>query len=181
MTELSLHILDIVQNSLTAGADRICVRIAENPLADRYEIRIGDNGRGMDEATAKKATDPFFTSRTTRRVGLGISLLKQNAELTGGRLSLYSKPGKGTIINARFSHSHIDRQPLGDIAGTICLILEANPGIELSYEHRTEIETYIFDSAETKTVLEVSDFTHEILGMVKVLIHTNLEDIRVAF
>lgn len=129
MKDLSLHLMDIAQNSIVAGADNISLilEIIEDPK--RLVCEIIDNGRGMDAEFLKSVTDPFKTSRTTRNVGLGIPLLKLSAEMAGGNLTLKSEPLKGTKIKAEFSVGHIDRIPLGDISGTITMLIMAHPEI----------------------------------------------------
>jgi phosphoglycerate-specific signal transduction histidine kinase len=119
MRDISLHILDIVNNSLAAGADLIEILVVEETTADRLRLTIKDNGRGMDSELLDRVTSPFVTSRTTRRVGLGLSLLKAACDRSGGRLDIESEPGKGTTINACFKYSNIDRPPLGSVADTI--------------------------------------------------------------
>ncbi|MBP1599784.1 MAG: putative metal-dependent phosphoesterase, family, partial [Acidobacteria bacterium] len=111
MEDLSLHILDIAQNSIEAGATEVEIDLTESPKEDHLEIEVRDNGRGMDPETAARATDPFFTSRTTRRVGLGLPLLAEAARAAGGSLTLESRPGKGSRVRAVFRHGHIDRAP----------------------------------------------------------------------
>jgi len=109
MREIVLHLLDLAENSVTAGARAITISVCEDLVADRLTARIEDDGRGMDEETVRKVSDPFFTSRTTRKVGLGIPLLKEAAEACNGKMEIWSKPGAGTQIEASFQHSHIDR------------------------------------------------------------------------
>jgi signal transduction histidine kinase len=116
MREIVLHLLDLAENSVSAGAHVITISVVEDLPADRLTARIEDDGRGMDAETVRKVTDPFFTSRTTRKVGLGIPLLKEAAEACNGSLEIRSKPGAGTQIEASFQHSHIDRMPLGNLA-----------------------------------------------------------------
>jgi hypothetical protein len=135
MQDLSLHILDIVENSIAASATRITVRIAEDTREDLLSLEIGDNGRGMDAEMCKRALDPFCTSRTTRRVGLGLPLLAQAAREAGGRLDLDSQPGRGTTVRATFRLSHPDCKPLGDIAETLDTILSGRPDLELHFEY----------------------------------------------
>ena len=156
MKDLSSHMMDIVQNSIRAEASWIQIRICEDPEADLFLIEIQDNGCGMDEATLARVRDPFFTSRTVRKVGLGIPLLQQNAERTGGKVSIVSQPGQGTTLTARFGHSHLDRPPLGDVAETLTLLAAANPAIHFSYDHSTPSGTYRFDTQEIIQVLELS-------------------------
>ncbi|MBN1317319.1 MAG: sensor histidine kinase, partial [Anaerolineales bacterium] len=127
MRELSLHILDLAENSVSAGADKVRILVHEDMHADRLIIAVQDNGRGMDEASLAQVCDPFFTSRTTRKVGLGIPFLKAAAESCQGIFIIESTPGKGTHVKAEFKHSHIDRMPLGDLAGTLLTLLVSFP------------------------------------------------------
>jgi len=154
MRELSLHILDIVQNSLAAGATRIEIGIREDILADLLKISVLDNGKGMTEEELKKVTDPFYTSRTTRKVGLGIPLFKANAEACNGQFQIQSQVGKGTKVTAIFQHSHIDRVPLGDIIGTVVSILAVNPEIQLMLKYDYDGRIFVFDTEEIKEKLE---------------------------
>lgn len=180
MKDLSMHILDIIQNSVRAKATMTELWIRENLSEDVYEIRIRDNGCGMDEEMVKKVTDPFFTTRTTRKVGLGLPLLKQNAERTGGSMSIKSEPGKGTEINAVFGHSNIDRPAIGDIAGTMVLLTGANPESDFVYTHKTDKGEYIFDTREVKEALEgVPINDSEVLAYLKEMIKENLKEINI--
>lgn len=176
MKELSLHILDIVQNSISAKANCIEVIIEENETKDLYVIEIVDNGNGVDDKLKDSITDPFFTTRTTRKIGLGISLLKQNAEQTGGSLEIISVKGKGTRLKAIFSFKHYDRPILGDIAGTLTLLIGANPEIRFIYTHRTPLSDFEFDTKEVKKELEGTPISHpDILKALKELISENLD------
>jgi signal transduction histidine kinase len=149
--DLSLHILDIVENSLSASAKRIEIKVEEDTENDLLVIEIADDGKGMDEETRKKALDPFFTTRTTRRVGLGLPLLAQAARECDGELHLTSEPGKGTRVRAVFRHSHPDRQPLGDIYETIRAIVIGRPEIELRFEYRKGDSIYQFDTTDRES------------------------------
>jgi signal transduction histidine kinase len=149
MEDLSLHILDIVENSIAAMAGRIEIRIEENQARDLVTIEIKDDGNGMDEQTLKKALDPFFTTRKTRRVGLGLSLLAQAARDSEGTFDLSSKPGEGTTVNATFRLSHPDCKPMGDIGQTMQVLVIAHPEIEFLYEHKKDNSVYHFDTRET--------------------------------
>ena len=181
MTELSLHILDIVQNSISAEATEIEIEIDENVTDNQYVIEINDNGRGMNEETLSHAADPFFTTRTTRKVGVGISLFRQNAEQTGGSLTLESKPGEGTRMKTVFGYNHIDRLPLGDMAGTLTILIGANPGIRFIYRHNTPLSEFEFDTVEVKQELEGVPINHpDILKALKELIEENLKLIEAA-
>lgn len=127
MKELSLHLLDLAENSVSADAKSIHICVSEDFRTDRLSISVQDDGAGMSEEMVQQVTDPFFTSRTTRKVGLGIPLLKSSAETCNGRLEIKSKPGVGTRIEASFRHSHIDRMPLGDIASTFLTLTIGHP------------------------------------------------------
>jgi len=176
MTELSLHILDIVQNSITAEASKIEIRIDENISANHYVIEIIDNGNGMDEETLKNVTNPFFTTRTTRKVGVGLSLFEQNAEQTGGSMTVESKLGEGTKVKAVFIYDNIDRLPLGDMAGTMTLLIGANPKIRFIYTHNTSLSEFEFDTNEVLEELGKVPINHpDILKALKELITENLE------
>ncbi len=135
MEDLSLHILDIVENSIAASANRIKILIAEDTRKDLLSLEIEDNGNGMDAAAREKALDPFFTSRTTRRVGLGLPLLAQAARESGGSLEIDSEPGRGTKVKARFQLSHPDRKPLGDIAETLSMVSYGCSELDLRFEY----------------------------------------------
>ena len=138
MQDLSLHILDIVENSIAASATRIRILIAEDTERDLLSLEISDNGAGMDAETQKKVLDPFYTTRTTRRVGLGLPLLAQAAREGGGHLELDSEPGRGTTVKAVFQLSHPDRKPLGDIAATLETILCGRPELDLQFEYKRD-------------------------------------------
>jgi len=154
MKELSLHILDIVQNSVAANANRIEIIIKEDKEGDLLEISIKDNGMGMDEEEVIKVVDPFYTTRSTRKVGLGIPLFKSNAEACNGRFFIRSEIGKGTEVFASFQHSHIDRVPLGDLVGTIISILAVNPQLHLILKYQLNGHIFTFNTEEIKEVLE---------------------------
>ncbi len=178
MKDLSLHILDIMQNSLAAGAKLIDVEIAENKTENIYTICINDNGKGMSAHMLSKVTDPFFTTRTTRKVGLGIPLLKENAERTGGKFEISSLQGEGTVIKATFVMNHFDRQPLGDIAGVIVLTAASNPAVRIKYVHSTCSGSYTFDTSEIMGVLGNTPVNNaEIISFLKEMINDNLENI----
>lgn len=160
MRELSLHILDIVQNSLEAGATHITIEIDEDLAEDRLTIRVMDNGRGMDAETLRRVTDPFFTTRTTRKVGLGLPLLKAAAEQCNGRLTIQSAPGQGTTVTAEFQHSHIDRAPLGDMPASLMTILLAEQPVEVRYVHRVNERQFVLDTRELREALGDVPLTH---------------------
>lgn len=148
MEELSLHILDIIENSLRAGAKDVGISIIEDLRIDTLTIEINDDGSGMDADTLKGALDPFFTTKSVRKVGLGLSLFREAARAAGGELSIFSNPDQGTRIKATFQKSHVDRQPLGDITKTLKTLLVANPEVRFRCTHRIDDETTQFDSAD---------------------------------
>ena len=149
MEDLSLHILDIAENSISASAKRIEIRIDEDQAQDLLIIEIKDDGKGMDEQALQKVLDPFFTTRKTRKVGLGLSLLAQAARQSNGRIEINSGPGKGTTVKAVFRFSHLDRKPMGDIYETIRTLVAGNPGVNFLYEHKRNGSVYCFDTRET--------------------------------
>lgn len=153
MEDLSLHILDIAENSVAATADKIEIRISEDKEKDLLSIEIIDNGVGMDKKTLEKALNPFYTSKTVRRFGFGLSLLSEAAKAANGHLSMQSKKGEGTRIKADFQRSHIDRQPLGDIGQTIITLIIGNPEIDFFFEHKRNGHTYCLDTRKIKAQL----------------------------
>jgi DNA mismatch repair ATPase MutL len=181
MKTLSLNILDIVQNSIRARANDIFIGITESLSDDLYQITILDNGTGIPEEIYKKVTDPFFTTRTKRKMGLGLPLLKYHSELTGGGLDISSTQGAGTEITARFSCSHIDRQPLGDITGVLIMLIASNPEINFSYCHKTDNGEYCFSTLETKKYLELDSlYGRELLSDIRAMINENIKEIEVS-
>lgn len=146
MEDLSLHILDIAENSVRAGANLIKITIDEDINKDILTIEIEDNGEGMDEETLEKVTDPFFTSKTVRKVGLGVSLLKEAARMTGGDLEITSSPGEGTNLRATFQHSHIDRKPIGDMTATMITLIFGNRDTRFIYSHKRNGRSFHADS-----------------------------------
>ena len=135
MEDLSLHLLDIMENSIAASASRIELTIAEDTLGDLLSLEIRDNGKGMDAEAQSRALDPFYTTRTTRRVGLGLPLLAQAARQSGGTFELISEPGRGTTVKAAFQLSHPDMKPMGDIAETLRTILVSRPELDLRFRY----------------------------------------------
>ena len=154
MKELSLHILDLVQNSTRAEASQVNISIVEAPQYDTYTLVIRDNGKGMDAETVKRVTDPFYTTRTTRKVGLGLSLMKQNAMLTGGDLTVESQPGEGTKLNILMGFSHLDRPPAGKLPEVLYMLMAGNPNVRFVYEHQTPYGKFTADSDEILEMLE---------------------------
>lgn len=179
MKELSLHILDIVENSLAAKATTISISIKESYTSNSYEISIADNGTGMDTETLNKVQDPFFTTRTTRKVGMGISLFKQAAEQCGGSINIQSQLHKGTEITVKMQLNHVDRQPLGDIAGVLVQLYSAHREVAFKYSHITHAGRYEFDTLEIKNILgDLKIISSEIRHFLKQMIQENLEEIK---
>ena len=159
MRELSLHILDALENSLAAEATLIELVIEEDVTADRLTITIQDNGHGMTEAQLARVYDPFFTTRNTRHVGLGIPLFKAAAERCNGDLTLTSQLGKGTTLRTTFQHSHIDRAPLGDMTSTLMAVILAGV-CDLRYVHRVDRKEFEFHTTGIKAELGDIPLTH---------------------
>jgi anti-sigma regulatory factor (Ser/Thr protein kinase) len=154
MEDLALHILDIARNGAEAGATRIDIRVEEDPAADTIRIVVADDGRGMDTATAARALDPFFTTRQTRIVGLGLPLLRQAAEAAGGRLTVASSPGTGTRVEAVFGLGHLDRAPLGDLETTVLVLMASHPDIDLAWTHRRGGRDYSLATSDVRAALD---------------------------
>lgn len=154
MRELSLNILDIAQNSIAAGASLTEIVVKENTAEKTLLIGIYDNGKGMTEEQVRNVQDPFFTTRTTRKVGMGIPLFKMAAEQTGGSFSIKSQPGVGTRVEARFKTDSIDFTPLGDMSSTIATIVCMNEDKDFIYTRVVDDAEFKFSSADIKTVLD---------------------------
>lgn len=150
MEDLSLHILDIVENSIRAKASTVMIKVVEDIEKDLLTIEIRDNGQGMDEETVKKVLDPFFTTRTTRKVGLGLSLLSQAARESGGNIEIESQAGGGTRVKATFGYSHIDRKPVGNMEATLTTLIVGNPEVDFIYEHKKGELEYRLDTKEVR-------------------------------
>ena len=168
MNELSLHILDICQNSIKANATLIQIRVTEDLSSNLFQIQIEDNGKGMNQTTLSQVSDPFYTTRTTRKVGLGISLFKMAAEMAGGDLIITSKEGQGTCVTATFEHNHIDRAPLGNIEDTLMILILNEANIDIRYEHNYNNQQYVFDTRDIKEVLgDIPLSNHDVVLWIK--------------
>jgi hypothetical protein len=171
MRELSLHLLDIAENSVAAGARKVMITVREDLAADRLYLAVQDDGKGMDAATVARVTDPFVTSRTTRKVGLGLPLLKEAAELCGGYLRITSEVGKGTLVEVEFQHSSIDRMPLGDLASTFMTLLITSSEVNWIFHYQVNQEIFYFDDAPVKEELQEVPLTEPaILAFLRELI-----------
>ena len=179
MQDLSLHILDIAENSIEAQSTRVEIRVEENRAQDLLVLEIIDNGRGMDEKMVKQATDPFVTTKKTRPVGLGLPLLAEAAKQANGGLNIQSTPGKGTKLRATFQLSHIDLKPLGDIAQTLLTLIIGHPEVEFFYAHRVDNSEFSLDTAEIKAQLDgVPIQAPEVLTILKNHIKEGLDQLR---
>ncbi|MFI3142332.1 MAG: ATP-binding protein [Clostridia bacterium] len=154
MKELSLNILDIAQNSVVANAKLIEIEIKQKTKTNELFIGIYDDGKGMDEEKLKSVTDPFFTTRTTRKIGLGVPLFKMAAEMTGGKFEITSIVGVGTNVKAEFNTSHLDFMPLGDLTSTIVILITMNLHIEFIYRYIKDETEFVLDTREIKNLLD---------------------------
>lgn len=180
MKDISLHILDIVQNSIVAESSLIEISVEEDNTNDKLRLRIIDNGKGMSSEMLNSVTDPYTTTRTTRKVGMGIPLLRLNAERTGGCLTIFSELSKGTTIAAEFNSAHIDCIPLGDTAGVVVLLVSGNPNVDFIYNHKKNGNLYSFNTMEVREILEeVSIADPNISRYMKELIQINLEELKI--
>ena len=158
MKELSLNILDITENSTKAGAELIFIEILEN--SETLRITVSDNGCGMTGETLLSVADPFYTTRTTRKVGMGIPLFRMAAEMTGGNLTISSRHidehplDHGTSISALFYKNHIDFTPLGDIISTITTLIQGHPSVDFIFTHNMKDSEVALDTRELRAVLE---------------------------
>ena len=158
MRELSLNVMDIAQNSISAGASLITIQVVEDVPGDLLSISVTDNGCGMTKEQVEHVIDPFYTTRTTRSVGLGVPLFKMEAEMTGGSFVIDSEKGKGTTLTASFKPSSVDMIPLGDISGTVQLLISCNPDRDFLFtrQRRGEDGTqrdFALDTRELRQVL----------------------------
>ncbi|MDY4976846.1 MAG: ATP-binding protein [Clostridia bacterium] len=177
MKELSLHILDIIQNSIRANATEIELTVEEAISENQLRISIRDNGCGMSEELLRRVRDPFTTTRTTRKAGLGIPLLEAAAVQCGGGMEILSREGQGTTVSAWFAYDHIDRAPLGNMAETVATVVSAAPEIRFVYRHVHNQKSFVFDTAEIKTVLgEVPLHTPEVLVWIREFVQEGLAE-----
>ncbi len=160
MRELSLHVLDALENSVEAGATRLELLIKEDLKKDVLAIVIRDNGRGMSKEFVQQVLNPFVTTRKTRHVGLGLPLFAAAAQRCNGDLRIESEPGVGTTVTATFQHSHMDRAPLGDIAGTLLAIILSDRPVDILYQHRVNRRIFKLDTAEVRRELGTVPLSH---------------------
>ncbi len=153
MRELSLNVLDIAQNSVSANSSLVEIDVFENARMHELTLGVTDNGKGMTKEQLDSVRDPFFTTRTTRKVGLGVPLFKMAAEMTGGSFSIESEVGKGTKVKAFFKTDSIDFTPLGDITSTIVLLITINTDIDFVYRFQKDEKSFLLDTRQLKKIL----------------------------
>jgi anti-sigma regulatory factor (Ser/Thr protein kinase) len=181
MREIALHLLDIAENSAAADSHNISIEVHEDLYRDLLTVCVTDDGRGMDAETARNVQDPFYTTRTTRKVGLGIPLLKEAAEQAEGSFRLQSEPGQGTKVEAVFRYSNVDRMPLGDLSSTFLTALVSHPRIHWIFVYRVIdkagfSQEFVFDDAELKSELGDLSLTEpEILAFVRGMLEEGIE------
>lgn len=179
MREISLHILDVVENGISAGADLITLLVDEAVDRNVLSVTISDNGRGLSKEQQARVSDPFFTSRTTRRVGMGIPLLRAAAERCDGRFAFASEEGKGSHVFCSFLYNHIDRAPLGDMAMTLGVLMAGYPEVDFLYSHLYNGREFQFDTREIRKELEGVPLSEPtVLRYLKAGIAEGLKEIR---
>lgn len=178
MKELAMHVYDLMENSTAAGAKDIKLTIVDSLEHDDFHFTIEDNGRGMTPEFLARVTDPYTTSRTTRKVGLGLPLIKMNTENCDGGMHIESEPGRGTRLEFWFRHSHWDRPPMGDLAGTLVMLFSGHEDIHFIVEYRTDRDTFTLDTNELHDALDgMSLGDVHIMQYVKEMIQENLHEI----
>ena len=178
MKELAMHVYDLMENSTAANSTEVKLTIRDSLKDNIYAFTIEDNGKGMTPEFMAKVTDPYTTSRTTRKVGLGLPLIKMNTENCGGGIKLQSEVGKGTRLDFWFQHNHWDRPPMGDIAGTIVMLCAAHEDIHIIYKHITDEGEFVFDTDEIHEALDGMSMNDvKVMGWLKDMVQENLEAI----
>jgi hypothetical protein len=177
--DLSQHLLDIVENSINAGGSVVHIDIEQDTERDRLSMAVRDNGRGIDPVMLPAITDPWVTTRTTRRVGLGIPFLKQTAEMCDGDFEIDSQPGRGTEICATFRWSHIDLPPLGELVDTLLCMIVGYPEVSFIYHHRVDDRVFEFDTWEIREILgdDVPLSDPDVLGFMRGALREGMEEI----
>lgn len=178
MTEISLNVLDVAENSIRAKADLIEITVEINSTTDRLSIIISDNGCGMSAEQVAHVEDPFFTTRTTRSVGLGVPFFKSAAEMTGGEFCIKSELSIGTVVTAIFVLSHIDRMPLGDMNSTMHTLITFNTDIDFLYSYIVDKNSFTLDTREFREVLgDVPFNTADVSTYIKEYLRENTEEV----
>ncbi|HBI47902.1 MAG TPA: ATP-binding protein, partial [Smithella sp.] len=179
MIDLAAHILDIAENSVRAGARLIEINIDEDTANDSLSIEIIDDGQGMKEEDIKKVLDPFYTTKTVRRVGLGLPLLADATQRSGGHLNLESKEGNGTTIKATFGLSHVDRQPMGDIISTLIILIAGNSDVDFLFKHRNNDRQFEMDTRTIRNEIDDIPINHpEILKYIRGILEEGFSEIK---
>ena len=179
MRELSLHILDIIENGIGAGAELIRLTISEDRRNNLLRITITDNGRGIPAKVLDKVTDPFFTTRTTRRVGLGLSLFREASRRCDGEFRITSGEGKGTEVYATFRRDHIDLAPMGDMPGTMTTLIMGSPQVDFVYTHEVDGKTFHLDTRDIKDELDgVPIQDPQVLKHISAMIRESLAELK---
>ena len=178
MEDISLHILDVAENSIGAGASLIKITLSEITAEDLFTLEIEDNGRGIPEDIREKVLDPFCTTRTTRKVGLGLPLLAQSARETGGEISVRTSDGCGTVVTASFRKSHLDMKPLGDITETLVVLIAGNPQVDFLFTYRINSNEFSLDTRQVREELGgVPINSAPVLSFLRDYLRTSLGDI----
>ncbi len=179
MEDISLHILDIAENSISAGATLVQIRLDKNTKEDIFSVTIEDNGKGIPEESLPQVLDPFYTTRTTRKTGLGLSLLAQSAREAGGDISIKSTEGKGTVVEAHFRPGHIDMKPLGDIVDTMIVLITGNPQVDFVFSFCKDGREHTLDTRQIRAELEEVPLSSPgVLSLIRNNIEEILTDIR---
>ena len=174
MTEISLNILDVAENSVRAGASLVEIAVDADLEQNRLTVMIKDNGCGMSPEQLEQVTDPFFTTRTTRKVGLGIPFFKMAALSADGDFEIVSKEGEGTEVKAEFALNHIDRMPLGDINGTIYTLVNFHPDMDFCYVYRYDGKEFVLDTRQMRDILgDIPLDTPEVTGYIREYLEEN--------
>ncbi len=178
MLELSLHILDIAENSIRAGARLLQILVTEDRDSDRLEIKIIDDGAGMTEEALAKVLDPFYTTKKVRRFGLGLPMLSEAARAAGGSFDIKSKKNVGTTVTVDFKLNHIDRQPYGNIADTLIMLIAGNPETDFLYRHQVDGRDFEIDTRVIKKEIDDVPINHvDVLNFIRRHIEGGLEEI----
>ena len=178
MRELSLNVMDVAQNSVRANASLVHITVDESDREDFLTISISDDGCGMTDEQVQQVIDPFFTTRTTRKVGLGVPLFKLSAEQTGGSFDIKSKVGEGTTTTASYVKSSVDMTPLGDINSTVKILIQCNPDIDFVFSHSTDNGSFTLDTRELRDILgDVSLATPDVLEWIGAFLEENTNSI----
>ncbi len=178
MRELALHIMDLIENGLNAGATLVELTVEEDRSAHRLAVHIRDNGRGIPETLVNEVLNPFFTTRTTRRVGMGLSLFREASRRCEGSFDLKSEEGKGTEVSATFRLGHIDLAPLGDMGSTLSCLIIGNPGVDFLYRHLVDDRVFELDTRKVKVQLGEAHINEpEVVQYIGALVNESLSEL----